>query len=960
MLYSLFYITVERGDNLKKNYFAQLDIQNDFDKHIGVVKLNETDSISLNINLIENGKMFDLSTASYATISIIKPDLTFNNGYCEIVDALNGKLSYLLPTNTVNQIGIFRGEVQVFNNTSMISTAAFSYEVKNSLLRDEGVTTQPEYPILVNLISQVNTAVAAETIRIGAETTRVNQETARAIEESGRATVEAARVTAESARVTAFNSRTTAESARVASETGRTTAESGRVTSESARVTAETSRVSAETPRASSEVTRISNEAARVSAETARATAFAVRTTAEANRVTAETARASAETLRVTAESNRVTTENTRISQETSRGTAETARVAAETPRVTNETARISAESARVTAETARATAFVSRTTAETARVAAETARTTAESARVTAESGRVSAEGTRATNFSNIQTLWASMVAGTAEADILAARTTYATLKLRLDAGDTATATKAENAELVELLQGARNYNLVNGGEIKWGVTANVLSWSKVMNIFPAGGKLVRGGASVRAITIAIGSVTLPNAGDCMYIVLPSTDNATVVPAVANVTAIPSANTLILAIRDVDSVLYFFGSGEIPYGTTQEVGGKKDAYVQTNLITAVNDVLIGLSAGKAQKKTLAEFKTIMGVDAATSATKGVVQLATLAEATTGTDTAKAVTAAGLKAVGDTKLPIGGKAADSDYLGGNHSSIFFRPRGAIGDLNNAILSGGYLFLSDALNIPNVSVWCTLQVIAGGTGAIMQIATTVDGSETFYRHFDGAGWSKWRNQANRTSRDLTLYVRLDGNDSNDGSANTASKAFRTILAAVNSLPQIINHMIIIQIADGIYGEDISLSGFLGRGNIEFRGNSSNYVAVKLLGIVAYRSTCQISISWFECLKANWVAVYVDACTSVDINRVTVQNAAVHSGFYSYRSRLAVADCVVSLRGEAITCMYGSLAMLNCTGSGNTTVLSTKAGEIYAVGTRPTGTTAESNMWGGQIR
>lgn len=50
----------------------------------------------------------------------------------------------------------------------------------------------------------------------------------------------------------------------------------------------------------------------------------------------------------------------------------------------------------------------------------------------------------------------------------------------------------------------------------------------------------------------------------------------------------------------------------------------------------------------------------------ASTTTKGVVELATIAEATAGTDTARAVTPAGLKAVADTKAPKLG--ADNNYV----------------------------------------------------------------------------------------------------------------------------------------------------------------------------------------------------------------------------------------------------------------------------------------------------
>lgn len=54
----------------------------------------------------------------------------------------------------------------------------------------------------------------------------------------------------------------------------------------------------------------------------------------------------------------------------------------------------------------------------------------------------------------------------------------------------------------------------------------------------------------------------------------------------------------------------------------------------------------------------------------ATEAASGIVELATVAETTTGTDTARAVTPAGVKAVGDTKAPLSHTHNASDINAG--------------------------------------------------------------------------------------------------------------------------------------------------------------------------------------------------------------------------------------------------------------------------------------------------
>jgi len=68
------------------------------------------------------------------------------------------------------------------------------------------------------------------------------------------------------------------------------------------------------------------------------------------------------------------------------------------------------------------------------------------------------------------------------------------------------------------------------------------------------------------------------------------------------------------------------------------------------SLATAANDFLVASGVGAYIKKTLAETRTILGVDQATTSATGVVELATDAEVIAGTDTSRVVTPAGLAA----------------------------------------------------------------------------------------------------------------------------------------------------------------------------------------------------------------------------------------------------------------------------------------------------------------------
>lgn len=225
--------------------------------------------------------------------------------------------------------------------------------------------------------------------------------------------------------------------------------------------------------------------------------------------------------------------------------------------------------------------------------------------------------------------------------------------------AQQTALNLKLDETHAGELLQGVRNLIVSGGGQLNWGTTANVFTWSKDFVVYPAGGKILVDGVAITSFKVAAGSATLTNTGDCLVITLPTANDATASVAVQAYSAITGTDKLILAVRDVDSCLELLGGGWIVYGDIVEAGGKRQTYVPTSIITAANDFIVGTGAKTVAKKTLAETKTILGIGTATETVAGVVELATTAEATTGTDTVRAVTPAGLKAALNAKNVLG-------------------------------------------------------------------------------------------------------------------------------------------------------------------------------------------------------------------------------------------------------------------------------------------------------------
>jgi hypothetical protein len=92
-------------------------------------------------------------------------------------------------------------------------------------------------------------------------------------------------------------------------------------------------------------------------------------------------------------------------------------------------------------------------------------------------------------------------------------------------------------------------------------------------------------------------------------------------------------------------------------------------------------------------------------------------------------------------------------------------------------------------------------------------------------------FDGTTWRRAARERLAAAR--TYYVRADGDDANDGRANTAAGAFATIsrgLGAVRDDLDLNGYDVVVQVAAGTFTETLSLQGdWIGAGSVTLRGN-----------------------------------------------------------------------------------------------------------------------------------
>jgi len=136
-------------------------------------------------------------------------------------------------------------------------------------------------------------------------------------------------------------------------------------------------------------------------------------------------------------------------------------------------------------------------------------------------------------------------------------------------------------------------------------------------------------------------------------------------------------------------------------------------------------------------------------------------------------------------------------------------------------------------------------------------------------------------------------DANYYVRTDGNDSHDGSANDATHAFLTIQKAINVVYGTLDlngHNVTIHVADGSYGAVSVTSPQVGAGTIQLTGNTTtpancvisaapgvyvnNYAILNLGGFKVLSTSAGISASGGAIININGLMEY-GTCSTMHI-------------------------------------------------------------------------------------
>jgi len=174
----------------------------------------------------------------------------------------------------------------------------------------------------------------------------------------------------------------------------------------------------------------------------------------------------------------------------------------------------------------------------------------------------------------------------------------------------------------------------------------------------------------------------------------------------------------------------------------------------------------------------------------------------------------------------------------------------------------------------------------------------------------------------------TTSALTYYVDgATGSDANNTGLSSTSP-FKTISKAISVIPQIVNHIVIINVTAGTYNEYVDIMGFTGKGTIKVIGGTDLTTAAN------YRVSC------FRIWGNSCYSVYiqgfrenglVDTFYAVNNLSVTfyycIDEIATSEGFYLNGGTYFMTKCKSSNHSFGVRPVNCKVCLDQCTGSGN---------------------------------
>lgn len=209
---------------------------------------------------------------------------------------------------------------------------------------------------------------------------------------------------------------------------------------------------------------------------------------------------------------------------------------------------------------------------------------------------------------------------------------------------------------------------------------------------------------------------------------------------------------------------------------------------------------------------------------------------------------------------------------------------------------------------------------------------------------------------------RTTADTTYYVSSTGSDLNDGLSPGAP--LQTIMAAINKIPQIVNHTMNIVVSSSFgYNETVTIVGRVGSGSLSITGGAAVSDSYPVVNMLISQCGIAINITGMKAFTTTGDAFVVSRCIQVVFNFCKAADTALgFSGFHIFASNVIISNNFIANKGGGISARESStVASSTNSGSGNINALfADGAATIGKLSTQPTGTNNESTSGGGVIR
>lgn len=278
--------------------FAGKKVLNTIQMPLEELTQNDFNSSLLTLKLMQGQELINLQGLS-VVLNFLMPSGkdyvdTIN---AEMIDIENSIVSYSIPKDILSEVGMVVGTVSLYKEGyRYTSIVQFKFEVVSDFVEDREIVESDNYPILAQMIGEVQNLKDEEMKRVESEIERIENEEERESSELQREMNEVERHEAENVRIINEQNREVKELERDQAERLRE-ANSAKVKRE------EETRLEAETLRVQAESLRIGAESDRIQAES-------IRQMQESDRHEKELERQAAESLRVLAEIEREQKQN--------------------------------------------------------------------------------------------------------------------------------------------------------------------------------------------------------------------------------------------------------------------------------------------------------------------------------------------------------------------------------------------------------------------------------------------------------------------------------------------------------------------------------------------------------------------------------------------------------------------------------------------------------------------------